>query len=123
MLTKILHTGLAVPNLTEAVELYQSLGFELVKEFHKPDIDADVALVAKGETAFELFEFHNPDHPQVEFIRNHVAIYSDSIEEDVDTLLAKGYKLTIPITEGVIFRFAYVQDQSGANYEIATDKS
>lgn len=123
MLKKILHTGLSVPNLASAIELYESLGFKAVKKFSKQDIDADVAVVTKGETSFELFEFHNPEHPQVEFIRNHIAIYSDSIEEDVDKLLAQGYRLTIPLTEGVIFRFAYVQDKSGTNYEIATDKN
>jgi hypothetical protein len=103
--------------------MYESLGFSVDKNFHKPDINADVAIVAKGETTFELFEFHKMDHPQVEFIRNHIAIYSDSIEEDVDALLQKGYRLTIPITQGVIFRFAYLQDQAGTNYEIATSKS
>jgi catechol 2,3-dioxygenase-like lactoylglutathione lyase family enzyme len=123
MLTKILHTGLAVPDLASSIEMYKSLGFEVVKNFNKPDIDADVALVSKGETTFELFEFHNPDHPQVEFIRNHIAIYSNSLEEDIDKLVGQGYRLVIPITEGVIFRFAYVQDMSGTNYEIATDKT
>ena len=123
MLKKILHTGLAVADLESAVELYKSLGFEMVKKFNKPDINADVALVAKGETTFELFEFHNRNHPQVEFIRNHIAIYSDAIEEDVNKLLKQSYRLTIPITDGVIYRFAFLQDKTGTNYEIATDKS
>jgi catechol 2,3-dioxygenase-like lactoylglutathione lyase family enzyme len=123
MLKKILHTGLAVADLESAVELYKSLGFEVVKKFNKPDINADVALVAKGEMTFELFEFHNRDHRQVEFIRNHIAIYSDAIEDDVNKLLKQSYRLTIPITDGVIYRFAFLQDKTGTNYEIATDKS
>lgn len=123
MLKRVLHTGLAVPNLPDAIQLYRSLGFEVVKEFHKPDLKADVAMVAKDETTFELFEFSDPGHPQVQFIRNHIAIYSDNLEEDIDMLIGKGYTLTIPITEGIVFRFAYVQDDSGTNYEIATDKS
>ncbi len=122
MLKRILHTGLAVPNLQDAIKMYGSLGFQATKEFHKADLDADVAMVTKGETTFELFQFNNPDHPQVVFIRNHIAIYSDSIEEDVKTLLENGYRLTIPITEGMVFRFAYVQDSVGCNYEIATEK-
>lgn len=123
MLKKILHTGLAVNDLDSALKMYKLLGFEVAKRFHKPDINADVAMVEKGETVFELFEFHDQDHPQVEFIRNHVAIYSDAIEEDVDTLQKQGYRLTIPITEGIIFRFAFLQDEAGTNYEIATAKT
>jgi catechol 2,3-dioxygenase-like lactoylglutathione lyase family enzyme len=123
MLKRILHTGLAVPDLDKALEFYHTLGFETTKLFNKSDIDADVALVTRGETAFELFEFHNPAHPQVEFIRHHVAIYSDDLEADINALTDQGCKLTIPITDGVIFRFAYVQDASGTNYEIATDKN
>jgi catechol 2,3-dioxygenase-like lactoylglutathione lyase family enzyme len=123
MLKKILHTGLAVSSLEDSIKLYESLGFKVTTRFDKPDLHAKVVMVTKGETTFELFEFENTNNPQIEFIRNHVAIYSDSIEEDVRQLTSKGYKLTIPITEGVIFRYAYVQDKSGANYEIATEKS
>jgi len=123
MLKGILHTGLAVPNLQEAIEFYKSLGFVVVKEFDKPDLKANGAMVAKGESTFELFQFNDPRNAQVEFIRNHIAIYSDSLKDDVDQLIKKGYKLTIPITEGKIFRYAYVQDESGTNYEIATDKT
>jgi methylmalonyl-CoA/ethylmalonyl-CoA epimerase len=122
MLKRILHTGLAVPNLEDAIKMYQILGFKVVNRFSKPDLKAEVALLSKGETTFELFQFNDPSNPQVQFIRNHIAIYSDSIEEDVTNLLEQGYKLTIPITEGVIFRYAYVQDASGTNYEIATEK-
>ena len=122
MLKHILHTGVAVPDLDKAIKLYQSLGFGITKQFHKDDINADVAMLIKGEATYELFQFYNPDHPQVEFIRSHIAIYSDSLEQDIDMLLSQGYKLVIPITEGVIFRFAYVQDSVGINYEIATEK-
>ena len=123
MLKYILHTGLAVPDLEQAIAMYQELGFKAAKRFHKPDLAADVAMMTKDDTTFELFEFHDPDHPQVKFIRNHIAIYSDALQEDIATLSQKGYKVTIPITEGIVFRFAYVQDAIGTNYEIATDKT
>lgn len=123
MLKKVLHTGIAVPSLNEAIKMYESLGFKITKRFHKADLGADVAMISKGETTFELFEFHNSDHPQVEYIRNHIAIYSDDIETDVQDLLNQGYELTIPINDGMVFRFAYLQDSTGTNYEIATEKS
>ena len=80
-------------------------------------------MIARGDTTLELFEFHNPEHPQVEYIKSHIAIYSDDIENDVNTLIQQGYKLTIPITEGMVLKFAYVQDATGTNYEIATEKT
>lgn len=123
MLKRVLHTGIAVPGLPAALELYRSFGFETVKEFRKPDLDADVAMVAKDGATLELFQFNDPDHPQVRFIRNHIALYSDALEEDVQQLIEQGYKLTIPITEGVVFRYAFLQDAAGTNYEIATDKT
>ena len=123
MLKRILHTGIAVSDLENSIKLYESLGFNVTTRFEKPELEAKVVMVTKDDTTFELFEFGNINHPQVEFIRNHVAIYSDSLEKDVDELLGKGYKLTIPITEGVIFRYAYIQDKVGTNYEIATNKS
>lgn len=123
MLTKVLHTGIAVPELSKAIKMYESLGFSVSKQFHKDDINADVAMLTKGEATYELFQFYDPSHPQVEFIRNHVAVYSNSLEDDLNKLLADGCKLTIPITEGMVFRFAYVQDPVGINYEIATEKS
>jgi hypothetical protein len=47
----------------------------------------------------------------------------NDIEADVEHLVSKGYKLRIPITEGVVFRYAFVQDIAGQSYEIATEKS
>lgn len=114
---------MSVEDLKKAVRLYESLGFEVVKKFHKIDLDADVAMVSKDGTTFELFQFNNHNHPQVEFIRSHVAIYSTDLEKDIAELQSQGYKLTIPITEGMIYRFAYLRDKAGANYEIATGKT
>ncbi|MEK7059636.1 MAG: VOC family protein [Patescibacteria group bacterium] len=123
MLTRILHTGVAVMSLKQAVGFFTNMGYEVVEEFEKEDIKAQVALVAKGESAFELFQFEDMDLPTVDLIRNHVAIYSDTLEVDIDALLQLGYELTIPITEGKTLRYAFVQDTHGTNWEIATDKT
>ena len=81
-----------------------------------------MAHVTKGDMTFELWEFEDTSHPQAVFIRNHIAILSDNLREDVERLQETGYKLTIPITDGVIMRYAFVQDPAGANYEIAIKK-
>lgn len=122
MLKHVLHTGIEVDDLAKTVDLYKNLGFEVANEFNKPEPKAKVVTVKKGETAFELWQFEDKDHPQVAFIRNHVAIYSDDLQQDVQALVDKGFKLVIPITEGVILRYAFVQDPAGACYEIATSK-
>ena len=123
MLKNVLHTGVEVADLAKSVELYKSLGFEVANEFVKPEPKAKVATVKKDDTAFELWQFEDKDHPQIAFIRSHVAIYSDDLEKDVQQLVDIGYKVVIPITEGVILRYAFVQDPSGAFcYEIATKK-
>ncbi|HTE21601.1 MAG TPA: VOC family protein [Candidatus Limnocylindria bacterium] len=123
MLKQVLHTGVEVADLAKTIELYKSLGFEIANEFEKPEPKARVATVKKGDTAFELWQFEDKSHPQVAFIRNHVAIYSDDLGKDVQQLVDSGYKLVIPITDGVILRYAFVQDAANAScYEIATKK-
>lgn len=120
MLKKILHTGVEVADLTKAIELYESLGFKVVNQFEKTK--TKIAIVTKGESTFELLQFVDNDSPQVAFIRNHVAFASDDLENDVQQFVDNGYKLVIPITDGVMVRYAYLQDEAGACYEIATEK-
>jgi methylmalonyl-CoA/ethylmalonyl-CoA epimerase len=122
MLKHILHTGVEVADLDNAIALYKSLGFEIHNKFEKPEPKASVATLKKGDVAFELWRFHDKEHPQVAYIRNHVAIYSNDLENDARQLVASGYKLVIPVTEGVIMRYVFVQDAAGTCYEIATKK-
>jgi catechol 2,3-dioxygenase-like lactoylglutathione lyase family enzyme len=123
MLKRILHTGVAVESLDKTLALYESLGFEIANRFEKPEPRAQVATVKKGDTAFELWQFEDTAHPQVPFISNHVAIYSDDLENDVADFVRQGYTLVIPMTEGVVLRYAFVQDAAGMCYEIATEKT
>lgn len=120
MLKQVLHAGVEVADLAKAIELYKSIGFEVVKQFEKTK--TKIAIVTKGESTFELLQFVDNDSPQVAFIRNHVAFASDDLENDVQKFVDDGYKLVIPITEGVTVRYAYLQDAAGACYEIATEK-
>lgn len=123
MLRKILHTGVSVADLEQAIALYASLGFSVANRFEKPEPKARVATVKKDETAFELWQFEDTNHPLVAFIKNHIAIYSDNLAEDIEALTQQGHKLVIPITEGVVLRYAFVQDASGTCYEVATEKT
>lgn len=122
MIKRVLHTGIEVENLEKTVELYLSLGYKIHNKFEKPEPKASVVTVKKADTAFELWQFHDKTHPQIAFIRNHVAIYSDDLDNDLKGFIRKGYKLVIPATNGVVLRYAFVQDAAGATYEIATEK-
>lgn len=123
MLRKVLHIGIEVANSEEAISFYEKLGYEKVKQFDKPEPKAKVAHVQKGDNCFELWQFLDKIHPRVAYIRHHVAILSDDLESDVDDLVKQGYKLVIPVTEGVTMSYAFIQDQAGINYEIAAKLS
>lgn len=123
MLRNVLHTGVAVNDLEKTVSLYESLGFKVTNRFEKPEPKAQVATVQKDETAFELWQFEDTKHPYVAFIRNHIALYTDNLPQAIEQLEHDGYKLVIPITDGVVLRYAFVQDKSGACYELATEKT
>lgn len=123
MLKKVLHTGVAVADLEVAIEQYEKLGFNVTKRFEKPDPKAHVALVKNGEAMYELWQFQDPKHSQVPYIRSHIAILSDDLENDAQALVSQGYKEVIPLTEGVVLRYIFVQDAAGTNYEIASEKA
>jgi methylmalonyl-CoA/ethylmalonyl-CoA epimerase len=93
MLKRVLHTGVEVADLETAIALYESLGFIIHNRFEKPEPKARVATVKKGDTAFELWQFEDAKHPLAAFIRNHVALYSDDLDADVQQMMAKGYTL------------------------------
>lgn len=122
MLLRVLHTGIAVDNLEQSITLYESIGYKVVNKFHKPEPSAEVATVQNGDVAVELWKFESFDHPYTAYIGNHIAFYSDNLDEDIQSMQSKGYKVVIPITDGVLLRYAFVQDASGATYEIATNK-
>jgi len=120
MITKFLHTGFRVTNLDEAIKLYEKLGFTLKRRFDKPKPKAKAAhMSSKNGYDIELWQFLDSDHPQVEYIQQHLAVASDNLEADINDLIKKGCELVIPITKGVVLTYAFVRDPSGNYLEIA----
>lgn len=120
MITKFLHTGIEVKELDEAIESYLRLGFTLSNRFDKPEPKAHVAsMKSESGTGVELWQFLDHDHPQVEFIRRHIAVSSTDLPEDLDELTKNGFEVVIPITKGVILTYAFVRDKDGNFIEIA----
>ncbi len=119
MIKGFLHTAFEVDDIESAITFYGNLGFKVTKQFDKPEPEAKAAHIVNdnGDT-FELWQFTDKAHPQVEFIRRHVAFESDSLEEDIKRLTEQGCELVIPITKGVTLTYAFVRDPSGNYIEI-----
>lgn len=119
MIGKLLHIGFEVTDLKQSIDLYNKLGFVVKKEFEKADPKAKVAhVVNKDGDTFELWQFIDKDHPQVEFIRRHIAFESDNLGEDIEKLVHQGCELVIPITKGVSLTYAFVRDPSSNYIEV-----
>lgn len=117
------HIGLTVKDLDKAIDQYESLGLKLVDKFEKPEPHANAALmIGKNGSGVELWQWIDKSHPQVEFIKSHIAFLSDSPREDVTELKKLGCKIIIPETVGMIVTYTFLEDPNGAYIEIAQTK-
>ncbi|MCA9341559.1 VOC family protein [Candidatus Saccharibacteria bacterium] len=123
MIKKFWHTGVTVKDLEKAIAEYEVLGFKVAKKFEKPELHANAAIVEHPNgSALELWEWIDGTHPQVEYIKSHLAFMSDNLEEDIEKLVKQGCEIVIPKTEGVLVLYSYVRDPSGNYIEIAQEK-
>ena len=123
MIKKFWHVGLTVKNLDQAIEQYQKLGFELIDKFEKDEPHAYAAqLKHPSGSGIELWQWLDEKHPQVEFIKNHLAFVSDDINGDVKMLVDQGFEIVIPKTKGITVTYVFVRDPSGNYIEIAEVK-
>lgn len=99
-LKRVDHIGIAVKNLDEAVNFYETaiglkaVGFETVEEQK-----VKVAFLPCGDSELELLESTEPDGPIARFIEKngpgiqHVAIRVDDIDKALEELKAKEVRL------------------------------
>lgn len=99
---KVDHIGIAVNNLEETLKFYEDVlglkceGTELVEEQK-----VKVAFLPVGDTELELLESTTEDGPIAKFIAKnggrggiqHVAVRVDNIENAIEEVKAKGYKM------------------------------
>ena len=78
-------------------------------------------MVSPNGSMIELWQFLDKIHPQVEFIKRHIAVESDNIEVDLDVFAKQGCQIVIPVTKGVTMTYAFVKDIDG-NYIEVTQK-
>ncbi len=99
-LKRVDHVGIAVKNLDEAVNFYETaiglkaVGFETVAEQK-----VKVAFLPCGDSELELLESTEPDGPIAKFIEKngpgiqHIAIRVDDIDKALEELKEKGVRL------------------------------
>ena len=122
MIRRILHTGVEVADIEKARTLYDNMGFQQIYQLDKPELHAKLIALKKGDTAIELWQFDDHDHQYHQFIKNHISILSDDLDNDVEQLVKNGFKIVIPKTEGDLLRYVFVQDTAGLCYEVAVEK-
>lgn len=100
MYKKIDHIGFAVPNLDEAIELYQGmLGINCTGSEEVADQKVRVAFFPVGESSLELLEPTAEDSPIAKFIAkrgqgiHHLALGVDDVEQAIAALKAKGVQM------------------------------
>lgn len=99
---KVDHVGIAVNNIEETLKFYEEVlglkceGTEVVEEQK-----VKVAFLPVGDTELELLESTTEDGPIAKFIAKnggrggiqHVAVRVDNIENAIEEVKAKGYKM------------------------------
>lgn len=129
MILGLHHAALAVENIDSALAFYcDVLGFKVVMEAQIPagieamnqamDIDDasfKVRMVEKAGSRIELFEFNQSveaenQRPVNRLGITHIALNSDSVEEDFEYLAANGVNFNAPLFGAAPARFAYGRD-------------
>lgn len=124
MITRFWHVGFAVNDREQGIVEYERLGFVVRQKFEIDNIKAlAVHMDHPSGSSIELFEFQDPTHPKVEFIKRHMAFLSDDFDNDLQKFLDDGHELVIPKTVGVTVTYAYIKDSSGNCIEIAEQKN
>jgi methylmalonyl-CoA/ethylmalonyl-CoA epimerase len=128
------HIGIAVSNLTAAIEYYENvLGLTCYKIEEVEDQKVRTAFMKIGGTKIELLESTDPEGPVGRFIEkrgegvHHIAFAVDNIEEHLKDAEAKGVKL-IDATprrgaDGLSIAFLHPKSTFGVLTELCEEKS
>ncbi|MDB5160818.1 MAG: hypothetical protein JWO96_198 [Candidatus Saccharibacteria bacterium] len=123
MIEKFWHVGVTVKDLDKSIDHYKKLGFAVVDKFEKGEPHAFAAeLTHPNGSGLELWQWLDPDHPQVEFIKDHLAFVSSDQDADVQELVDQGWEIVIPKTTGVKVTYVFLRDPNGNYVEIADIK-
>lgn len=139
MILGIHHPALSVPNLEQALDFYcGKLGFEVVMNVEIPsgieimndafgleDAGTRVAMLKKGNSCIEIFEFTGDDVPRGDPHRpvnqhgiTHICLVADDYESDFAELEAAGVTFNSAPVGAAPMRWAYGRDPFGNVLEL-----
>jgi methylmalonyl-CoA/ethylmalonyl-CoA epimerase len=95
---RIDHLGIAVPQLEEALPVWEALGFQLDARHDVPTEKVRTAFLPIGESHLELLEPTEPSSVVARFLEtrkgvHHVCVEVDDIQAALDALKARGVSL------------------------------
>ena len=117
------HIAIICSDYDKAKEFYiDKLGFELIREVYRPEVDDYLRMLRQGDTVLELFiKPENPErvtNPEAKGLR-HLAFHVEDIEPAVAWLNGMGI-VTEPIREDKVNggRFTFFKDPDGLPLEL-----
>ena len=117
------HIAIICSDYDKAKEFYiDKLGFELIREVYRPEVDDYLRMLRQGDTVLELFiKPENPErvnNPEAKGLR-HLAFHVEDIEPAVAWLNSMGI-VTEPIREDKVNggRFTFFKDPDGLPLEL-----
>jgi methylmalonyl-CoA/ethylmalonyl-CoA epimerase len=132
--THIEHIGIAVADLTKAIELYEGVfGLKCYNIEEVADQKVRTAFFMIGQTKIELLESTDPEGPIGKFIEkkgegiHHIAFAVSDLEKHLRSSEAKGIKLIDQNprkgAEGLDIAFLHPKSTSGVLIELCEDKN
>jgi catechol 2,3-dioxygenase-like lactoylglutathione lyase family enzyme len=139
MILGVHHPALSVPDIEQALDFYcAKLGFEPVMQVEIPpgietmseafglkDSGYKVAMIRKGNSCIEIFEFTAEDTPTGDRDRpvnqhgiTHICLAADDFENDYAQLESAGVRFNAPAMGGPPNRWAYGRDPFGNVIEL-----
>ena len=126
---KIDHIGIAVPNMEDALKVYEALGFKSEGIEEVAEQKVRVAFLPCGDSEIELLESTDPEGPIAKFIEKrgagvqHIAIRVENIEEAIAEMQAKGFKMIDEKPRygagGASIAFVHPKDMGGVLLELS----
>jgi methylmalonyl-CoA/ethylmalonyl-CoA epimerase len=126
------HIGIAVKNLEEAVQMYESIfGISCYKIEEVPDQKVRTAFFQIGQSKIELLESNDPEGPVNKFIErkgegiHHIAIAVENLTETLKEMEVKGFQIIDKKprrgAEGLDIAFLHPKSTGGVLLELCQD--
>jgi catechol 2,3-dioxygenase-like lactoylglutathione lyase family enzyme len=120
------HFGISVVDIDRSVRWYRDVfGFQVVKQFEKPDLQIKGATMKRGDFSLEILQPYLPkalpaeDNSLVVLLRrigaNHFAVGADDVNAFYNELKSKKVEL---VTELMEQRFFFCKDPDGTLIEV-----